>query len=303
MKVEILHSTTKDVIHTINDVSIYTTIEEIKAMYAQSKHVDASRQCIRKEPRGKALDDSVTLRSLEFDNIAKLYFKDLGPQVGWKNVFLAEYTGPFIIYALFYFRPALIYGAAASSAPTHPYVHIACGAYLFHYAKRVAETLFIHRFSNATMPLGNLFKNCTYYWGFTCFIAYFINHPLYTPALYGDAQVYISLVAYMLSQFGNYSIHVALRDLRPAGTKDRKIPMPTSNPFTLMFNVVSCPNYTYEMCSWFWFTIMTQTVAPAVFTLLGTAQMTQWAVKKHKNYRREFKDYPRGRKAIIPFVV
>lgn len=303
MKVEILHATTKDVLHSINDVSIYTTIEEIKAMYAQAKHVDASRQAFRKEPRGKFLDDSVTLRSLDFDSTAKLYFKDLGPQVSWKNVFLAEYMGPFVLYFLFYLRPSVIYGAEARTAPTHLYVHIACGAYLFHYAKRVLETLLIHRFSNATMPLNNLFKNCTYYWGFTCFIAYYINHPLYTPALYGDLQVYLSLAAFLTCQAGNYSIHVALRDLRPAGTKERKIPVATSNPLTLLFNLVSCPNYTYEMGSWFWFTIMTQCVAPGVFALLGTAQMTQWAIKKHKNYRREFKDYPRGRKAIIPFVV
>lgn len=31
------------------------------------------------------------------------------------------------------------------------------------------------------MPIRNLIKNCSYYWGFAAFIAYFINHPLYTP--------------------------------------------------------------------------------------------------------------------------
>lgn len=31
------------------------------------------------------------------------------------------------------------------------------------------------------------------------------------------------------------------------GSKTRKIPYPTKNPFTWLFLLVSCPNYTYEV--------------------------------------------------------
>ena len=31
------------------------------------------------------------------------------------------------------------------------------------------------------------------------------------------------------------------------GTREHKIPYPTSNPMTKLFNFVSCPNYTYEV--------------------------------------------------------
>jgi len=304
MKVEILSSSTKEVLHTINDVSIYTTIEEIKAYYQDAKpKLYPYRQAYRKDLRGKFLDDDVTLRSLEFDNVARLYFKDLGPQVGWKTVFLTEYAGPFFLYLMFYLRPGFIYGSKANDAPRHLYVHIACAAYLFHFGKRLYETQFVHRFSHATMPIKNLFKNCSYYWIFACSIAYYINHPLYTPALYGDLQVFGGLAAFLLCQLGNYSTHIAFRDLRPAGTRERKIPMPTSNPFTLLFKFVSCPNYTYEIGAWIWFTVMTQSVMPGVFALVGGLQMTAWAQKKHRGYLKEFKDYPRGRKAIIPFLL
>lgn len=74
---------------------------------------------------------------------------------------------------------------------------IAAGCWTFHYAKRLFETQFVHRFSHGTMPLFNLFKNCTYYWGFTAYVAYHINHPLFTPPC--DMQVYMALAAFLVS--------------------------------------------------------------------------------------------------------
>ena len=193
--------------------------------------------------------------------------------------------------------------------------HIAAVAWSFHYVKRLLETIFVHRFSNSTMPLTNLFKNCSYYWGFAAYIAYHVNHPQYTsPPSY---QVFSFLALFFLSELGNFSIHILLRNLRPAGSKIRKIPRPDGNPFSLLFNLVSCPNYTYEIGSWVSFTLMTQCLPAGLFTLAGAYQMAVWALGKHRNYRNEFKveerfktqsvyfclkDYPR-RKAIFPFIL
>jgi len=66
--------------------------------------------------------------------------------------------------------------------------------------------------------------------------------------------------SFQFCELGNLSIHVALRNLRPAGTKVRKIPYPTGNPFTALFSLVSCPNYTYEVGAWLSFAIMTQCI-------------------------------------------
>jgi len=40
-----------------------------------------------------------------------------------------------------------------------------------------------------------------------------------------------------------------------------------------------------------------------IFMLFGLGQMTIWAQGKHRRYKSEFKNYPRGRTAIIPFLL
>ena len=40
-----------------------------------------------------------------------------------------------------------------------------------------------------------------------------------------------------------------------------------------------------------------------LFLGVGFGQMAIWALGKHRNYKKEFPDYPRGRKAIIPFLL
>ncbi|CAI8045897.1 Probable very-long-chain enoyl-CoA reductase art-1, partial [Geodia barretti] len=256
---------------------------------------------ISRDKKARPVKDGDSLQSLGISDGGVIYLKDLGPQVGWSTVFLAEYAGPLAVYLLFYPRPALVYGT--SRAGTDIAVHVAMVCWTLHYAKRLLETLFVHRFSHATMPLRNLFKNCSYYWGFTAFVSYYINHPLYTPPGLGSVQLFAGLALFLVCEYGNFSIHIALRDLRPPGTKERKIPMPTSNPMTKLFHFVSCPNYTYEVGAWLGFSLMTQCLPALLFAVAGFLQMAQWARGKHRNYRRDFPSYPQGRTAIVPFVI
>ena len=45
----------------------------------------------------------------------------------------------------------------------------------------------------------------------------------------GLNQVNIALVLFVIAECGNLFIHLALRDLRPKGSTERKIPFPTGN--------------------------------------------------------------------------
>lgn len=234
---------------------------------------------------------------------ATVVFKDLGLQISWKSVFLLEYFGPLILYPLFFLQPRLIYGNAVDSVQSAWAKEVqfsALIAWTFHYGKREMETLFVHRFSNATMPFSNLFKNCGYYWGFAAYVAYFVNHPLYTPP--SEDLVYSGMCLFYLMEMGNLSSHITLRMLRPPGTKVRRV------PHGGLFECVTCPNYFYEIAAWGGFNLMTKTAAGCLFMAAGALQMLLWAQKKHRNYKKEFdgKDgrelYPKNRKIIVPFL-
>jgi len=304
MELDLLNSRGKSIC-ALQNVAPSTTVQQLKERIAlEGKGPATIRQLLRLEQKGPALKDADTLQAAGLKSGDKLYLKDLGPQIGWSTVFLAEYAGPLVVYLWIYTRPWLFYGelAGRGGGVRADVVNLAAGCYVVHYAKRLLETIFVHRFSHSTMPLRNLFKNCSYYWGFTAYVAYHVNHPLYTPPS-TQVQVYSALALFTICELGNLSSHLLLRDLRPAGTTERRIPYPNRNPLTMLFNLVSCPNYTYEFGAWAAFTVMTQCVPAGLFALAGLYQMSVWAIGKHKQYRKEFKEYPRGRKAIIPFLL
>lgn len=94
-----------------------STIENVKEKIHQSikKSLYPDRQAIKLEAKGKTVKDEDTLKSLKLENGSKLYVKDLGPQISWKNVFLTEYAGPVFVYLWVYQRPWVLYGEQAAA--------------------------------------------------------------------------------------------------------------------------------------------------------------------------------------------
>merc|ERR1711990_1163402 len=234
LEIEVCHAKSNRHLASLSEISSKSTIKDVKEAIglAKRKYADINRQELRLEPKGKFLKDEVTLEDLGLNTGAMLYFKDRGLQIGWATVFLAEYAGPLLVYMWIYTRPWLFYGDTAGAA-VQPCVKIAAACWSGHYLKRILETIFVHRFSNATMPITNLFKNCSYYWGFAAYVSYNINHPLFTPPK--ETLVHAALAAFLFCEFGNLSIHLLFKNMRPAGSKVRKIPYPNANPLTLLF--------------------------------------------------------------------
>ena len=235
---------------TLNNKS---TILELKKEYQKLTKKDIHRQSFKCEIGDKVTrldDDSKTIQSYNLGDKPILVFKDLGPQIGYRTVFLWEYFGPMLFVGLYYKRPSIIYGINVTSE-FNWVAQLGVACWLVHFLKREFETIFIHKFSRPTMPLSNLFKNCIYYWSFGAVIGYPLCSPSFVPP--SETQVYVGFTIFALSELGNLICHIMLSSMRPAeGAQDRSIPK------GFLFNYVACPNYTFEVLSWVGFSIMTQ---------------------------------------------
>jgi very-long-chain enoyl-CoA reductase len=273
------------------------TVAELKKDYAAQTKKDIHRLSFKSGDGATRLDDDKkALSEYGIKSGDNLIFKDLGAQISYRGVFIAEYGGPILIVLLYYLRPAFVFGADAVNAPWNWVAELGVLCWMLHFAKREFETFFVHKFSRPTMPLKNLFINCSYYWLF----AAFIGHPLCSPKFKSpdETYVYAGLAIFIVSEIGNLICHLMLSNMRPAeGSKKRDIPR------GFLFDLVSCPNYTFEVMSWIGFSIMTMLHFSWLFTFIGFIQMADWAMKKHKGYLKDYDEYKKlRRKAIIPFV-
>ncbi|KAK7206552.1 3-oxo-5-alpha-steroid 4-dehydrogenase-domain-containing protein [Myxozyma melibiosi] len=234
------------------------------------------------------------LEKYDLQDNSIIYVKDLGYQVKWATVFYIEYAGPLVIHPLLYHFQSLFYHQEFAHSTIQTTV---LNLVLLHYLKRELETMFVHRFSNATMPVLYIFRNSFHYWVLSgVLLGYFV----YAPNACADLPpwAYYALVgSWVFAEISNFITHLILSSLRPKGTTQRKI------PYGYGFSMVSCPNYFFESLGWLAVVFLTRNWAAAVFWTVSTVTMFKWALKKHSKYKREFAGkYPKNRKAMFPYI-
>jgi 3-oxo-5-alpha-steroid 4-dehydrogenase 1 len=88
-----------------------------------------------------------------------------------------------------------------------------------------------------------------------------------------------------------------LRNLRGGGETGYKIPSGGG------YRYVSCPNYLGEMVEWGGWALACWNPGATAFFIWTVANLAPRAIKTHRWYRDQFPDYPKERKALIPFIL
>ena len=114
---------------------------------------------------------------------------------------------------------------------------------------------------------------------------------LYSPQFLVGALIFIAGLAL------NLHSDALLRRLRRDGDSGYKI------PHGGLFRWVSCPNYLGEILEWIGWAIATASLGGWSFAAWTAANLVPRAISHHRWYRQHFPDYPRERKALIPWLL
>ncbi len=172
------------------------------------------------------------------------------------------------------------------------------GFWLSHYVHRTLIYPFRLRSSGKRVPLliallGFLFNSVN---------AYLIARGLSELSTYDKSwltspQFIVGALVFAAGYAMNRSADRALLRLKSESEGGYRIPEGQ------LFRFISCPNYLGEIIQWFGFAVLTWSMPVLAFAWYTTANLAPRALSHHRFYRSEFPDYPKQRKALLPFVL
>lgn len=112
-----------------------------------------------------------------------------------------------------------------------------------------------------------------------------------------DPRFIIGIIIFILGFITNQVSDQILLNLRKGGKTGYFIPK------GWLFRYVSCPNFLGEIMEWTGFAIMAWNLPAFSFALWTAVNLIPRALDHHKWYKSTFADYPKERKAVIPFLV
>lgn len=121
--------------------------------------------------------------------------------------------------------------------------------------------------------------------------------PVYELSWFYDWRFILGATMFVVGMYINMSSDNILMGLRKGGRKGYYI------PYGGMFTYVSSPNLFGEIIEWLGWAILCWCLPAFSFALWTMANLIPRAIDHHRWYKRRFENYPKERKAVIPFLV
>jgi very-long-chain enoyl-CoA reductase len=284
-------------------------ISEIKNMILKHTNIKVIQQRLEVDCEGEKRvvlrNDKPVSEYKDFvqNGIFKLRFKNLGFQISYRTFFYIEYSLPIFTFPFAYLL---------TSQKASPYYFLITVLTVIHFVKRILEAKFIHIFSNDSVPLRTVARNCFYYW-FIFGILIPVEVYLFRsqPRLWGPFVNLLLIIIFLVSQALNFYSHYALRLLRVKKVNGREIITTDRQlPTGLFFDQVISPNYSFEILIWLSFTILFKSFVALFFTFFSYRVLRQWAQEKKDKLLNmnppmtsQEKEFVKQRYLLFPYIV
>lgn len=177
--------------------------------------------------------------------------------------------------------------------------------FLLHYIHRtLLHPLRLRHSNNSKIPIsiismGFLFNVLNTYVQIRS-AAHYVDYDgwVWTAGIWTCGRVGIGVGMFGWGMWVNVRADLALVKLKRDGGGGYRIPRGG------WFELVSCPNYMGEMVEWLGWAVVAWSPAAFGFCLYTASNLLPRAWSYHKWYREKFgEDYPRSRKAVLPYIL
>eukprot|EP01006_Ploeotia_vitrea_P015315 TRINITY_DN43383_c0_g1_i1.p1 TRINITY_DN43383_c0_g1~~TRINITY_DN43383_c0_g1_i1.p1 ORF type:complete len:443 (-),score=9.66 TRINITY_DN43383_c0_g1_i1:212-1354(-) len=178
------------------------------------------------------------------------------------------------------------------------------GLYLLHYTNRSFIFPFLIRGGKPTRMVPFLMAFvfcCTNGWMQANYLLRHYDSPMVLslqPEGYSEnmARLGVGTALFFLGMFINIQSDSILRNLRKPGETSYKIPRGGA------FEWVSGANFFGEIVEWFGFAVACGTLPAFAFSFFTFSNIGPRGFQHHKWYKQKFENYPKKRKAVIPYI-
>jgi len=213
-----------------------------------------------------------------------------GPMIGNRLGWIIQETPSMIFLSLFFFL---------GNGPKPPAIWMFWALWMIHYINRSFIFPLRTRTKNKQIPLLIVISAVCFN-----FVNGFVNGTFlgnfggaYTNSIFTSAHFIVGAVVFSVGVFINNQSDTILIHLRKPGESGYKIPQGG------LFRFISCPNHFGEIVEWFGFAMMVNSFPAWSFSLWTAVNLIPRALDHHRWYLQKFSDYPKSRKAVLPFVL
>ncbi|XP_045616292.1 3-oxo-5-alpha-steroid 4-dehydrogenase 1 [Procambarus clarkii] len=197
-----------------------------------------------------------------------------------------------------FFVPVLLVAFGRRTAYAGLVNQLCLGMFIMHYFQRSFIFPLLMKSSKPTPFLPFFFAFLTCLYNGILHGLYFVNFYHYKNEdwLYCP-NFYMGFVLFIYGMKTNIGADAALRNLRKGNETGYKIP--TGG----LFEKISCPNYFGEIVEMWGYALASLSLPAVAHAVFTTLFLSRRALDHHRWYIKKFEDYPKSRKAVIPFLL